>query len=551
MAIFTLVTFTACDDFLNVLPDQRVVLDSRDKIHRLLVSAYTDASFWLFTEFASDNADWNVGEYSVLSHSLDEAVFFWRQPDLLTQDSPHYFWNFAYRAIASANQALAAIERLESRGDYPHCLNHERGEALLARAYGHFKLVNIFSQHFSPIHSNTDLGIPFIDAPETTVNPQYERGTVAYVYSRIAQDIHAGINLIDDTRLTVRQYRFNRAAAAAFAARFYLYYGNWHRADSFATIALGSNPRLRNWEALGAISPNQNAARGNLFISTVNNPANLLLRTAVSNWAIAHGPFGNGARISLNSHINSTEIQTRGPWGTGNQNQWFAPIFTGFGQLPKAIMVKFTYTYFEFTDAIAQIGWRRLVQTDFTTDETLLVRAEARAMLGRFDDALADINIFMEAFAHPTAFPLIDSNRPYLGRRHFILEDFTTFYGEIDYYTWYAPTPKKRLNPDFDLLPGDQTNLIHGILHLRRILTVHEGLRWFDVKRWGIQIYRREVSGSTALRKVDVLPPRDPRRAFQIPEAVIGAGLEPNPRQESVHSVQPVLLLPTPDILAQ
>ena len=520
-AMLTLVGFTACDNFLNVLPDQRVVLDSRDKIHRLLASAYPDASHWMLAEFASDNTDMNGGEFQRFDPlgNLEDDAFFWRVPNHLAQDSPHILWNSLYSAIAASNHALEAIELLESRG-YHYCLNHQRGEALITRAYGHFLLVNLFSQHFSPIHSNTDLGIPFIDAPERTVNPQYDRRTVAYVYARIEQDILAGINLLDDTQLTVAAYRFNRQAAAAFAARFFLFKGDWERVDYFATRALEGRS-LRNWEA--AAAENNVTARGNNFIYA-RDQANLLLRPTHSHWSIVHGPFGVGNQFSHNSRISRTETNhSAGPWGNSDA-VFFYRAFTYGIVIPNYIMVKFTQ-FFEFTDAIAGIGFRRLVHADFTTDETLLMRAEARAMMGEFDAAVADINIFLSAFARPAG-------------RNLTLQRIVEFYSGLDYYTPYIPTPKKELNPDFDLQPGTQTYLIHCILHLRRILTMHEGLRWFDVKRWGIQIYRREITGGgAALRTVvlDVLPPRDPRRAFQIPDAVIGAGLVPNPRPDVVN----------------
>jgi hypothetical protein len=470
----------------------------------------------------------NLGNWGVRNDNMDEPAFFWRQPELLTQDSPHYFWLRTYGAISAANHALAAIEKL---GNEDGSLNHHVGEALLARAYGHFMLVNVFSQHYSS--GSSDLGIPYIEKPETTVNPQYSRGTVAEVYAKIERDIIAGINLIDDTQYRVPKYRFNRAAAAAFAARFYLYYEKWDKAIDYANLALGSDTTaiLRNWEI--ASQQNDFTTRGNNFIQ-VNQRANLLIRTAVSNWPIVHGPYVAAERFTLNNFINSTEgADAVGPWGNGRTAFYYATV--GFGsQTPKNVMIKFM-DYFEYSDRVAQIGLGRMVQTDFTTDETLLVRAEANAMRDSLHLAVRDINIFLERFARPTAFPPINPSNPNLGRRHFMLEEFTNFYANINYYEPTAPTPKKKLNPDFALQEGEQTNLIHCILHLRRILTMHEGLRWYDVKRYGIEIHRRSVpvigSPAAGVTVLDVLPKGDPRRALQIPDAVIGAGLEPNPRE--------------------
>jgi hypothetical protein len=63
------------------------------------------------------------------------------------------------------------------------------------------------------------------------------------------------------------------------------------------------------------------------------------------------------------------------------------------------------------------------------------------------------------------------------------------------------------------------------------------GLRWFDVKRFGIKIYRRDVSFKESIDSVvevtDELNLDDPRRAIQIPSDVISAGVKPNPRNKN------------------
>ena len=52
------------------------------------------------------------------------------------------------------------------------------------------------------------------------------------------------------------------------------------------------------------------------------------------------------------------------------------------------------------------------------------------------------------------------------------------------------------------------------------------GNRWFDIKRYGFTIEHK--MGISDIFTLEVL---DPRYAIQIPNAVIGAGLEPNPRE--------------------
>ena len=77
-----------------------------------------------------------------------------------------------------------------------------------------------------------------------------------------------------------------------------------------------------------------------------------------------------------------------------------------------------------------------------------------------------------------------------------------------------------------------QEAMIHPLLMLRRYETLHCGLRWFDVKRFGIEIARRTLTSNDLgiLSVDDELVVRDPRRAIQLPADVIAAGLTPNPR---------------------
>ena len=64
-------------------------------------------------------------------------------------------------------------------------------------------------------------------------------------------------------------------------------------------------------------------------------------------------------------------------------------------------------------------------------------------------------------------------------------------------------------------------------------MTTGEGWRLQDVKRYGMVIYRRTLSASSTVVAVkDSLTANDPRRAIQLPQDVITAGLPANPRNK-------------------
>jgi hypothetical protein len=106
------------------------------------------------------------------------------------------------------------------------------------------------------------------------------------------------------------------------------------------------------------------------------------------------------------------------------------------------------------------------------------------------------------------------------GMNHtFTLEEVTSYYESANELT------KKPIAPRFTVEPGTQENLIHAILHARRLVTLQEGTRLQDLKRYGIA-YTHYVDGADNIE----IEPYDKRLAIQLPTAVISAGLQANPR---------------------
>ena len=479
-AVFAL-TMSACNEYLDEMPDNRTELDSKDKITKLLVAAYPSTTFAELAELSSDNTDHISGNWTTASLTQDQASL-WQDVTDTDNDSPYALWNSSYSAIAAANAVLQGIEKLGN----PQDMQSQRGEALLCRAYNHFVLVNIFCRAYSPKTSDKDLGIPYMTDLETSVLPSYSRGTVREVYEKIEQDLLQGLSLVSDEGSKVPKYHFNRKSALAFAARFYLYYvqpdkSNYRHVIDYATEVLTNRPStmLRDWKTVGALSPSQ-GIRANGFVSA-DEKANLLLCVYNSMWARTHGSFQLGDKYCHGKQIATYE--------TVNASG---------------------------TDPVNHIGIPHVIMPAFTTDELLINRAEAYAMTGDFAHAESDLTTWSKAFC----------------RQSEAVTDATlqNTYGKLKYYTPTEPTAKKELHPDFAIESGTQENLIHAILHTRRLLCLHEGLRWFDVKRFGITIYRRTCNADNSITVDDQMTKDDPRQALQLPQSVITAGLEANPR---------------------
>jgi hypothetical protein len=519
--LITLLLLSSCNDFLDTQPDNRVEWNTPKQISQLLISAYSDGNYALLGELSSDNFIDNnspneIGFYYNLAtrERIDDEIYAWE--DAVSsdqQDSPSAVWNGCYYAIAVANNALKAIEvfEKEGRGDE---VSAQKGEALLCRAYHHFILVNIFAQTYrNDILSKEDPGVPYVTDPETRVLVHYERLSVADVYEKIEQDLREGIDLIADNIYDVPKYHFNKKAAHAFAARFYLFKRKYDEVVKYANIALGNTPSLRDWNK---VTPTAESIA--LFWIDAESLNNFLL-IPTGSWF--YRIFNT--RYACNREAAAATIFGIGPtWSSYN----FHPCYSGrlFIRQSAEYGVFFPKCgeFFEYTDKIAQIGLGHIVRAEFTAEETLLCRAEAYVYLGDDSLAVADLRNYDDSRKMIKK----DTAQKITMIPEEILTDslIKTFYTK-DRPLFVQSYNTEKISPDFIVIDSLKP-LLDCVLHFRRLETIFDGMRWFDIKRYGIEITHKIGKG-----RVETLTWDDPRRALQIPAEVIQAGMVPNDRK--------------------
>ena len=116
-------------------------------------------------------------------------------------------------------------------------------------------------------------------------------------------------------------------------------FSNCQKVINYANIVLGTNASqyLRDWAALGALSPNKNI-QPNAYVDA-DNRANLLVISAASYWPLVSDPgYANCERYCMNNITASESCKSEGPWGDQSSYHQipFAPggsIKNGFRRL--------------------------------------------------------------------------------------------------------------------------------------------------------------------------------------------------------------------------
>ena len=505
-----------------------------ETIDDVLKYAYTSANNGVICEYSSDNVidnnvpDPKTGYANDIAplHEMYNEIFAWLPvTNTDNQDSPAYIWKQNYRAIISANQVLELIKERNGNTDA------EKGEALLIRAYHHFLLVNVFCHAWKNNYdSRSDMGIPYLYDTKYTINSSTQRGSVYDTYNAIQSDLEDGLYLLSKSNKQLPTSRMNIKAAHAFAARFYLYKREWAKVVEHANYVLTTNDQT-TLAMLFDAETNRDQSNIELAFNhyiDVNAPSNLLLIATYSSSAYAH--FPTYGRYQVNGDAQNFTTHGSGPCWNG---QFPGVGFWSADQKLGGFCAK-DYYWFEYTDTVNGYGYVRGVTRAFTTNETLLCRAEAKVYLNDLDGAANDFRLWCQSYNVGGRMNMYADSTVKLDAAI-----ITKFYTEKA-GTKFAPVLHNQDMAAEWVITPEQLPFVHCALHFRRIETLHDGLRWHDLKRYGIEI--EHVQGKDPAR---ILVWNDDRRAIQLPQEIIKQGLTPNPRiilGDNVDSTTPLLM---------
>ena len=482
---------TACDSFLDEVPDNRVALDDLDKAAQLLTNAYSISSY-AFTDWMTDNVGFTRGINLRPNHN---EAYAWQDftGGPTDQDTPAFFWFQTYNAIAHANEVLAVLEDLpantEELQDRKAAIE---SEALLTRAYGHFMLVSLFAKNYDEGSSSGDPGVPYIEEPETVFLETYERNSVQEVFDKVEADMLRGIELANDNFfLNSGKYHFNSNAALAFASRFYLFKGEYDKCIEFSSRLLGANPAafIRDLTSEEFLAASSSILGYPQLYSSPELASNLMLMrklSLVQRVDFAHAPTNDIYNPLFADHPFSADMEDfrENPAFVKGNNGLFPARYESL---------------FERSGLNSNVGFPYHIALAFRGEEVLLNRVEAYIQENRISDAIADLQILTDNRYMSD----IQNDNPVLS-----LSLIRNFVGSGPFIS-------------------DKSALQEYYLLEKRKEFIVQGMRWFDIRRFELEV--RHVLGDNV--SVITLRENDPRKILQIPESAIDVGgLRPNPR---------------------
>lgn len=465
------VLLSSCDSYLDEAPDNRQELKTVEDLSELLVSAYSEGTY-NFIEWKTDNC------VAILANTqkkwLTENFTFVPVVSEEDQDTPTYLWNKNYNAIAHSNQVLSSINDVKSEDNGKKAAI--KGEALLTRAYNHFILANVFCQAYDKASANTNLGIPYITAPETALQVTYKRGTLQETYDLIEKDLLAGLSLVSNKfYVGLGKYHFNKGAAYAFASRFYLFKGDYENCIKYSNMLLGKGAISGSYcrDMNEVFTGTSSTEMANKFISP-ELPSNLLLVRKETSFVTRYYRGYQPTKDVFN------EVYSNSVQGGRDYRDKRYGYRSGAVNPPKYNEL-FRYT-------TATTGYPYFIMPVLRAEEVILNRMEAYVMTGNSAKALIDYNIYA-----PTR---------YTNGGQLTLEKIKAHYKG-----------------------SEQKAMINFIIDERRKEFFREGIRWWDIKRFKLALTHIDVQGNSF-----ELTAEDLKKAVQIPAKAIANGIEANPR---------------------
>ncbi len=241
LLLLALISFTGCDDFLDITPIGKVIAKTGKEYRALLTYVYKyipeDRGL---TTLRSDEIDAST----MINEDYNAYFDIWSWNDAGKMETTTSFnWRRYYHTVYIANYVI------EHRDEITEATLEEIdqmvGEAYMLRAYMHFLLVNLYAEPYTACNPSTTRGIPLQFGSE--LDDVLKCSSVEKVYNSILADIdEAEKHMNIEEWESGYNYRFNIVSINALRARVALYMGDWKNALAEAKKVLQKKNALED-----------------------------------------------------------------------------------------------------------------------------------------------------------------------------------------------------------------------------------------------------------------------------------------------------------------
>ena len=492
---FCLLAFSACESYLEEMPQNKLMPTTTDDYDQLLNNAYITERVMPYLDILSDDV-----ELIASNHVLDGedegdwqvAAYMWRDRHDLTMSGGDLAFEKLYESIYYCNVVIENIG--EADGVELNEENVERtrknieGEARCLRAYSYFYLVNLYAMAYDPATCATDPGVP-INNSTAVEDKAYPRNTVAEVYEQIVSDLTKGIQLLKENPIEKgTKVKFNELSATAFLARVYLYMQNGEDAIVCAKEVVASNRALFDLQEYGDVLNMENNTVTEWNGTTV--PGTDYLSVNNSNILFVNGVCELYPALQAGSYTTfSVSREFAGQYEEGDIRRfYFMVTYANIYTTRPSTKLTYAKSRYVWPNAMTsyitvRTGYGRFLRTE----EMYLILAEAYARQnGGMGDAIGYLNTMRRVKFKTGEYVELKAS------------DFT------------------------------QETLLDYIAVERRRELCFEGHRWFDLRR----TTRPEMQRVGYNDEVAHLDQNDPRYVLQIPqkELSVNPSIGENPR---------------------
>jgi hypothetical protein len=377
----TLLTLTSClNDFLDLKPISETYSanfwKSEASAQTVFTSIYADMQK-NFNSSAGQGLGY-IGWYEMRSDnfygSLTQNAYPFGQININNINTTHPCadWNVWYKSIGSANTALYFIPTIPDLTDLER--NKLLAEAYFLRAYCYFNIVRIWGDApivTKPVLTFADVTSPARDSSKLIMD------------SVIMKDIYKSMKLVDVNQTDM--YRFNAGALYSLATDVAMWNHNYALADSCSNILINNTPYKARYTLVTAP----------VFYTVVSTAT-----TSENIWTLKWSYANNSYNIIAQNLIGAVYVTKE-----VKDSIWATTAWSLDARRTQTIDIAYAYASNYLTSPNARATmWKYQPLTRFPNNtnekyiplyrlaDIILLRAEALNKLGRYPEALTELN---------------------------------------------------------------------------------------------------------------------------------------------------------------